>query len=98
MATMDPGGKQIKTADEFAAHVMEVKDKLVVVDFFAAWCTPCQRIIPGLQELQTQFPNVVCHIVLTETFVALVLALAYIVLVRQYPFSMYGNGLTDAVG
>lgn len=52
------GGKQITKELNFTKIMKDVVDKLVVVDFFAAWCTPCQRIIPELQELQSQFQAV----------------------------------------
>lgn len=54
----EAGGMQIKQGDEFTKIVKDVGDKLVVVDFYASWCTPCQRIVPDLQEIQDQFPDV----------------------------------------
>lgn len=32
-------------------------DKLVVLDFWAAWCQPCLRAIPDLNKLQTAYKD-----------------------------------------
>ena len=48
----------LKTRDEFNKALREAGEKLVVVDFYAVWCTPCQRIVPRLKEIVEKFPEV----------------------------------------
>tara|TARA_R100001163_G_C5068328_1_gene208420 strand:+ start:4477 stop:4806 length:330 start_codon:yes stop_codon:yes gene_type:complete len=36
----------------------QVPDRLIVLDFSAAWCAPCKRIYPVLEQLAVQYPQV----------------------------------------
>lgn len=43
----------ITTKQEFETHVLK-NTKLVVVDFWAAWCPPCRMMAPVLEKLATE--------------------------------------------
>jgi thiol-disulfide isomerase/thioredoxin len=47
--TVDPEGKKHKLAD--------YKGKIVVMDFWATWCPPCKRAMPGLQKLHEEYKD-----------------------------------------
>jgi peroxiredoxin len=47
----NPDGKTVKLSD-YAG-----KGKLVLLDFWASWCPPCRRSMPGLRKLYAQYKN-----------------------------------------
>jgi len=53
------GVPQLKTKEEFDKCLGDGGDKLVVVDFTATWCGPCQRIAPVFVKLAEEMPDVV---------------------------------------
>lgn len=53
------GVHHVKDSDDFKAQLAAAGEKLVVVDFFAAWCGPCKFISPKVEELAGQESDVV---------------------------------------
>ena len=46
--------KRLKKA-EVDKYIESLKGKVVIVDFWATWCPPCRKEIPGFVELQKKF-------------------------------------------
>lgn len=44
---------QVVTKDDFQSQVLEA-DTVVLVDFFAPWCGPCQALLPTIEELSKE--------------------------------------------
>jgi len=53
------GVASLGTKADFDAALKGAGDKLVVVDFTATWCPPCQRIAPVFVKLSEEMPDIV---------------------------------------
>jgi len=49
--------KNIQDDEEFATVMQSAGGKLVVVDYNATWCGPCQKIHPVYTQLAKKYPN-----------------------------------------
>ncbi|CDS92098.1 Redoxin domain protein [Sphingobacterium sp. PM2-P1-29] len=54
-----PEGRQTITLSEY-------KDKLIILDFWATWCTPCIRNFPKLHDLQNEFGDKIKVLAVTQ--------------------------------
>ncbi|XP_069818203.1 thioredoxin-like [Dendropsophus ebraccatus] len=51
----------VESLPEFTAIIQSGGDKLIVVDFTASWCGPCQRIAPFYESLAATYPGVLLY-------------------------------------
>jgi len=50
--------KMVHTLQDYDVTVRNEQDKIIVVNFFAAWCKKCQKIKPHFYRLAKKYPQV----------------------------------------
>ena len=61
------GVAMLATKADFDKCLTDAGDKLVVVDFTATWCGPCQRIAPTYAELSEEYAETAVRTDLTRS-------------------------------
>ena len=55
MQTMPSGIINIKNEQELARLNKEFNDKIIIIDFWAVWCSPCKIFAPVFEKLQQEY-------------------------------------------
>lgn len=46
-----------QSGEEISLHIFQEQGKVVLIDFWATWCGPCEATIPVLKEVNTHFSS-----------------------------------------
>jgi|SRR5688572_3811147 len=47
---------ELTAADGSAVSLADLKGKVVLLDFWATWCGPCRKAMPGIQSIRDKYP------------------------------------------
>ena len=62
-------GAKADTLSHFERELDKYKGKVVYLDFWASWCTPCLKSFPWMNEIQQQYSDksfIVLSVTLTQ--------------------------------
>lgn len=60
-------GINIVNNENFQSEVLDYKDSIVVVDFWANWCMPCKTVAPIIEEIADEEKDIkVCKVDVDE--------------------------------
>lgn len=48
----------MKEVNELELQELQSSGKKILVDFYATWCGPCKMLIPRLEQMSKNYPNV----------------------------------------
>ena len=57
---------KILNGSQSSSSFQNLKDRLVVIDFFGTWCVPCVRALPKLSALQDKYKNQIRIILVSD--------------------------------
>ncbi len=49
--------KEIVNSKKTSASLKDFKNKIIILDFWATWCSPCVAVLPKLDSLQRKYQN-----------------------------------------
>lgn len=84
--------------EELDALLETAQDKLVVIDFYADNCAPCQRVAPLFQELSDEFADAVLFLKVNVDQQAAIATKYQITGWPAFVFIKQGKVLTEIVG
>ncbi|XP_069779016.1 thioredoxin-like isoform X1 [Narcine bancroftii] len=57
----------LSSKEEIEAKLVEAGDKLVLIDFYATWCKPCEALKPVFKRCAEEYSNVIfCKVDIDE--------------------------------
>lgn len=91
--------KTIDVTDESFREIYQDND-MVVLDFWAAWCGPCQNFIPIFEKVSESYPDVVFGKVDTENTQKLpqyfaIRSIPTVIIIREQLEVYRGSGLSE---